>query len=285
MQLSKLIRQLLNDWLTSLISEVMLVEFLVSILMIAFWVVLAYLTLAVVRFVINRSKGFKKVKISESKEQITVIRLVNKIIKALFIFWIIVMVLSELGIDLMPVLAGAGVVAFGIGFGAQELVKDVISGLFLIIEKTFRIDDFVSINGYDGTITDIGIRRTKIENWLGQVITINNGDIKTVVNHSMRESVGVVVFMVDPKFNINHFTSQAYLDFCNQFTEKHEDIIEGPGAPAILDIYPDIKLRITFKTKTRKHVSIERAFRKELLAHLDENGLTTEIPVLIKDFN
>lgn len=282
MKLADVLRNALSSLLNKFINNNDLINLLVSILMVTFWVLLAYVTLKIVKRIILKSDKLTK---HGTREQYTIRRVVNNAIRALFMFWIVIMVLGELGLDLMPVLAGAGVLAFAIGFGAQELIKDVISGFFLIVEKTFSIGDFVTINDYDGTVADIGIRRTKLENWKGQVITINNGDIKTVVNHSILESVGSVEMSLDPKFDINHFTSPSFLQFLEDFKNNHEEVIETPGIPVVLEVTPNVKVRVSIKTKTRQHIKMEREFRKEILLYFDKHNLTTEIPVLIKDFN
>lgn len=285
MKIAAILRETITNLFKGFITNETIVALLVSVSMIIFWIILAYIVTKIIKILVVKTSKFNKQSEKETKEQLTIRRLINNIIRSIFVFWIVVMILGELGLDLMPVLAGAGVLAFAIGFGAQELIKDLISGFFLIVEKTFRIGDFVTINGQEGIIADIGLRRTRIDNWRGQVITINNGDIKTVINHSLMESLAVIEFNVDPKFDVNIFYTEKFDTFLSDFMIKYDEILEMPSLPVILEITPDIKLRITIKTLNRKHARIEREFRKELLNYFEKEGLTLEIPVLLKDFN
>ena len=75
------------------------------------------------------------------------------------------MILDELKINFLPVLASAGIVAFAVGFGAQELIKDLISGFFLILENAFDVGDIIEIGTFRGKVTQIGLRRTRLTNW------------------------------------------------------------------------------------------------------------------------
>ncbi|HOA11277.1 MAG TPA: mechanosensitive ion channel, partial [Bacilli bacterium] len=195
MNLAAQLREVLNNWFASFIANESLAQILVTAIMIIFWVILAYLVTLVIKLIIFRTRRVeRKLGVKETKEKQTVRRLINSLIRFFFLFWIIIMILKELGLDLVPLLAGAGVVAFAVGFGAQELIKDVIAGMFLILEHTFKIGDFVEIGGQSGTVVDVGLRRLKIQNWKGEVITINNGDIKVVMNASLNPSIAIIEF-------------------------------------------------------------------------------------------
>ncbi|MFP3472190.1 mechanosensitive ion channel, partial [Micrococcus sp. SIMBA_144] len=82
-------------------------------------------------------------------------------------FIALVMILSEFEIDVRTLIAGAGVVGLAVGFGAQNLVRDVITGFFIIFEKQFSVGDYVRISGVEGFVEEIGLRVTKIKSWTG----------------------------------------------------------------------------------------------------------------------
>ncbi|WP_162140184.1 mechanosensitive ion channel family protein [Haploplasma axanthum] len=274
-QIRNLIKKLFEKFITN--SE--LVDFFAAIVMIIFWLLLASIVFKLVKRFLIKTKKYEK---KETKEQMTVRRLINNIVKALFAFWIVIMILKELGIDIMPVLAGAGVLAFAVGFGAQELIKDVISGFFLIIEKTFSIGDDVEINGNVGTVTDIGIRRTKMQNWRGQVITINNGDIKTVVNQTVLFSVAIIDFKINAKFDISYINSANFKKFILDYKNSNPDIISAPETAVITSFDNGMNLRIVFKTQIRKQNAIEPDFRNKLAEHLIKNNIRFENTVFVK---
>ena len=102
------------------------------------------------------------------------------------------LILGQVGLNLGPLLAGAGVLGLAIGFGAQSLVKDVITGFFIIFEDQFGVGDVIQIDQFKGTVEEIGIRVTRIKSWTGEVHIIPNGNIKQVTNFSTYNSIAVV---------------------------------------------------------------------------------------------
>jgi len=97
---------------------------------------------------------------------------------------ILLMILSLFGIDIRPVLAGAGVIGLAIGFGAQSLVKDFVSGLFILVENQYGIGDTVKIGSFEGKVIRITMRSTVLRNDEGKTYYISNGLIKDVTNMS-----------------------------------------------------------------------------------------------------
>lgn len=97
---------------------------------------------------------------------------------------ILLMVLSLFGVDIRPILAGAGVIGLAIGFGAQSLVKDVVSGLFILVENQYGIGDKVKIGSFEGRVIRITMRSTSLKNDEGKIYHISNGSIKDVINLS-----------------------------------------------------------------------------------------------------
>lgn len=101
---------------------------------------------------------------------------------------ILLMVLGLFGIDITPILAGAGVIGLAIGFGAQSLVKDFVSGLFILVENQYGIGDKVKIGSFEGRVTRITMRSTALKDDEGRVYHISNGSIKDVVNMSQQKN-------------------------------------------------------------------------------------------------
>lgn len=107
-------------------------------------------------------------------------------------FIMILLLLSEINVKVGPLLASAGVLGLAIGFGAQGLVKDVITGFFIILEDQFAVGDVIQTGTYKGTVEVIGLRTTKLVSWQGEVHIIPNGTIASVTNYSMSNSLAVV---------------------------------------------------------------------------------------------
>lgn len=284
MSLSEQLRAFINSLFTSWIPNEGLVTFITSTIMILIWIMLAFIVTKTFKFILFKSKSLEnKLGKQESKEQLTVRRLINSILQFFFFFWIAIMILSELGLDLVPLLAGAGVLAFAIGFGAQELIKDVIAGTFLILEKTFKIGDYVEIGSSTGTIVDVGLRRVKLQNWKGEVITLNNGDIRTIKNSSINPTFAVVEFRADYDFNLKEFESADFKAVLNKFKERNPDVLEVPEKVLLIDLNDGLKFTVNIKTKARKHVGIEREFRRVLVNYFQSKKLNIYVPTMIVD--
>lgn len=280
MSLAEQLRNYLNNILKNVITLDSLRTLLVSLLMITFWILLAYFITKIFKVILFKTKSLEK---KETMEQQTIKRLINNVVRFFFIFWILVMILNEVGFDLIPLLAGAGVLAFAVGFGAQELIKDVISGMFLIIEKTFKIGDNIEVGNNSGKVIDVGLRRVKLENWKGEVITINNGDIKTVKNLSINPSFAVIEFKTSYDFDLKEFNKESFKTFLNDFKNNNESVIEMPLSPLIIDLNDGLKFTINIKTKNRQHVGIERSFRKELINYFNNKGLNIKVPLVLEE--
>lgn len=280
MNLIETIRQEITNLFKLFLKTESLVNLLTVLTMVLFWIILGIIVTKIVRLIILKTERFQD---KHSKEGLTMRRLINNIIRALFFFWITLMILQELGIDVLPVLAGAGVFAFAIGFGAQELIKDLISGFFLILEKTFSIGDRVEIGGNSGTVLDIGLRRTRIQTWKGEIITINNGDIKTVINTSLNPSVAIIDFNIDFRKDIELFETEEFKRFVMDFADNHPEIISEDNQLVVQDLLGgNVTLRMVFKTNIRKHIGVQRDFMKALLKYAQKHNIDLEVPIVIE---
>lgn len=283
MNLVDTLREVIRDFYTKYITNVPLTNTLTIATMVLFWLVLGFIVIKITKLIVLRSS---KLQDKGTKESLTMARLINSLIRVLFIFWIVIMVLQELGIEILPVLAGAGVIAFAIGFGAQELTKDVISGFFLILEKTFRIGDVVEIGGNKGYIEDIGLRRTKLRTFTNEIITINNGDIKKVINFSLEPGVAIIDFNIDFRQDIEIFESEEFTNFVKAFAEKHPDVTnEGSAIIVVSLLGGHVTLRVTFDTDIRRNIVVERDFMKELLKFARDHSIDLAVPYVVEHDN
>lgn len=283
MNLVDTLREVIRDFYTKYITNVPLTNTLTIATMVLFWLVLGFIVIKITKLIVLRSS---KLQDKGTKESLTMARLINSLIRVLFIFWIVIMVLQELGIEILPVLAGAGVIAFAIGFGAQELTKDVISGFFLILEKTFRIGDVVEIGGNKGYIEDIGLRRTKLRTFTNEIITINNGDIKKVINFSLEPGVAIIDFNIDFRKDIEIFESEEFTNFVKAFAEKHPDVTnEGSAIIVVSLLGGHVTLRVTFDTDIRRNIVVERDFMKELLKFARDHSIDLAVPYVVEHDN
>lgn len=138
---------------------------------------------------------------------ITVGELLKNVTAVVCNFVMILIILSEFHFDLGPLLAGAGVLGLAIGFGAQSLVKDVITGFFIIFEDQFAVGDVVKSGEFRGTVEIIGLRTTRIKGLNGETYIIPNGLITSVTNYSLSNSLAVVDLPVKNEKRVNETMS------------------------------------------------------------------------------
>ncbi len=152
------------------------------------------LAIRIVGRIIDRAtsdRGRSRLKVRSRRVQ-TLGRLLKNTAGYVINFIVILLILGEFNINLAPLLAGAGVLGLAIGFGAQSLVKDIITGFFIILEDHFSVGDVIETGKYKGTVEMIGLRATRIRSWTGEVFIIPNGAIVDVTNFSINNSLAVI---------------------------------------------------------------------------------------------
>ncbi|MCZ6798590.1 MAG: mechanosensitive ion channel [Gammaproteobacteria bacterium] len=114
----------------------------------------------------------------------TLLPMIRKILMATIVIMVSLVLLSSLGINIGPILAGAGVLGIALGFGAQSLVKDIVSGIFFLIEDAFRVGEYIEVGDLRGTVDSVSIRSLRVRHHLGAIHTIPFGELKSLTNHS-----------------------------------------------------------------------------------------------------
>lgn len=121
---------------------------------------------------------------AEEKREDTLIRIFTWTSRIIILFVTILIILQEIGIPIGPILAGAGIIGLAVGFGGQYLIRDIISGFFIILENQYRIGDIVNFDGTSGLVEDISLRMTTLRDLDGTVHHIPHGEIKKVANRT-----------------------------------------------------------------------------------------------------
>jgi len=228
----------------------------------------------------RKAEGRGPVKIDPRRTQ-TIGRLVNNVISYTVNFIVMMLVLSEIGVDLAPLLAGAGVMGLAIGFGAQSLVKDVITGFFIIFEDQFAVGDVIKTGSFQGTVQEIGLRVTRIKSWTGEVHIIPNGAILEVTNFSTNNSVGVVDVSVAYDSDIEKVTDIIRRTALEVY-EGNENMIKEPEVLGVQTIgAAEIVLRVTFECKPLQHHAVGRQMNAAIKKALAEEGIEAPFPRLV----
>ncbi|WLI04997.1 mechanosensitive ion channel family protein [Pseudomonas sp. FP597] len=206
----------------------------------------------------------------------------NVLFVTIFIIAAIV-ALANMGMNVTPLLAGAGVIGLAIGFGAQSLVADLITGLFIIIEDSLAIDDYVDVGGHLGTVEGLTIRTVRLRDIDGIVHTIPFSEIKSIKNYS--REFGYAIFRVAIPYNME---IDAAIKLIREVGQKiRNDPLQRRNIWSPLEIQGvesfesgSAILRARFKTAPIKQWEVSRAFNLALKRQLDEAGLDLATPRL-----
>jgi small-conductance mechanosensitive channel len=199
------------------------------------------------------------------------------------IVWVMVfmMVLRELGFDIGPILAGAGIVGLAVGFGAQNLVRDIISGLFLIIENQVRVNDVAVINGTGGLVEEVNLRTTVLRSQDGTVHIFPNGAINTLSNMTRQFSYYVFDLGVAYKEDTDRVVEvikEVGATILNdpEYAPFIKEPIEVLGVDQLADSAVIIKARI--KTEPIKQWMVGRELNRRFKKRFDELGIEIPFP-------
>ncbi|MFP5318496.1 MAG: mechanosensitive ion channel family protein [Acidimicrobiia bacterium] len=202
---------------------------------------------------------------------------------ASFILWTIgvLMTFSELGLDLGPLLAGAGIVGIALGFGAQNLVKDFLSGIFMLIEDQYGVGDVIDAGPASGTVEGVSLRTTRLRDVEGNVWHIPNGTIARVANKSQQWSRA----LLDVQVSYGTDTEKA-VDVIKRVADTtwtdekwSESIVEEPEVWGVEDLAADgVTIRLVVKTKPLMQWKVQRELRRRIKETFDVEGIEIPFP-------
>ncbi len=232
----------------------------------------------IVYVIIDRAVKRKRSSIfhRDEKKINTLTTVLKNIIKYVFYFIGLVMVLDMFNISTSSILATAGIGGLAIGFGAQSLVKDVITGFFILFEDQFSVGDYVKVGEYEGIVEELGVRVTKIRDFSGELHIIPNSNIQIVTNRTRGNMRASVVITVAYEENIDRVT-EVLNKVCEELKENNENIVEGPTLIGISNLGEyGMDFRIIAKTNPMEQWGVEREIRKKVKEAFDRENI--EIP-------
>lgn len=253
------------------------------LLKIAAIILISRIVVSVVQAAVNRIFQHRKdSKIQMDQRRVDTMRvLVNNIVRYTLYFLAILMVLQLLGIDLKPVLVSAGVLGLAVGFGAQSLVRDIITGFFIIFEDQFAVGDVVTINNLTGTVQEIGLRITRVRSWTGEVHIFPNGTITQVTNFSLQNTLAVVDVSVAYEENLNQ-VEQVLKEVLQLAQTELTDIVGEPQILGVQSLGPsEVVLRVTAECKPNTHHGVNRNLRAMIRTEFTKRGIQIPYPKIV----
>lgn len=252
---------------------------------IAVIVIGSLLAIWIIRIVVNRSIRKlalpDKFGVERAKRSQTLARIVETTLRVVILTGALLMILKQVGIEIGPLLAGAGVVGLAVGFGAQSLVKDVIGGFFILLENHMNVGDVVKISGAAGLVESINLRVTVLRDLEGNVHIVPNGEIGVVTNMTKEWSRALLDIGV------------AYKEDVDEVISVLEEVGEGmrndgtfgklilePMDVLGLDSFGDssVNIRVMMKTMPIEQWKVAREFRKRVKRAFDEKGIEIPFP-------
>ena len=193
----------------------------------------------------------------------------------------LLLVLGEIGFDLGPLIAGAGIVGFAVGFGAQSAVSDFIAGIFILVEDQYAEGDFVDLGEASGTVERVSLRTTVLRDVHGAVWVVPNGEIRRVCNSSQiwARSVLDIDVAYDTDIDLAASVIKEVADDLWKEDLETATIIEEPEIWGVQNFGADsISIRLAVKTEAGEQWSTARKIRARLKKAFDENGIEIPFP-------
>jgi small conductance mechanosensitive channel len=188
----------------------------------------------------------------------------------------LLIVLDEVGVNLAPLLAGAGIAGIAVGFGAQSLVKDYLSGLFILIEDQYGVGDVVSLGDTIGTVEDVNLRVTRLRGMDGTVFFVPNGEIRRVGNSSMEWSLTLLDVTVAADADLSAVQAAMAEEARSVAREPafSSIVLEAPQVWGVQSMTADgVTVRLTVKTAPRQQWVLARELRVRLATRLRADGV------------
>ncbi|WP_240311634.1 mechanosensitive ion channel family protein [Nocardioides houyundeii] len=202
--------------------------------------------------------------------------LLKSIINGVLLAVTFTMVLSELDVDITPIIASAGILGLALGFGAQTLVKDFLSGIFMIVEDQYGVGDVVDLGEASGTVEAVSLRVTRVRDINGTVWYVRNGEILRVGNMSQNWARAVLDLTV--AYDSDLLRVREVLTEVTHAMWQDEDfrdrVIEEPESPGVEAMTVDgVTVRVSLKTAPMEQWAVARELRERIKARFDQEGI------------
>ncbi len=258
-------------------------DILFAIIKIALIILAAYIVIVVLRRLSRRilkARAARKPGSAAARKAETVRSVVESVIKYAVYFIAFMSILGVLGLGtaVASLLAAAGIGGIVVAFGAQSLVKDVFSGLFLLFEGQYAVGDYIEVDGEKGTVTAITLRTTSLRRFTGEVVTIPNGNISKLVNYSTSDSVAVIDISVAYGTDIEKACS-IMRSVGLEYMASHDNILEEPHVLGIIELgESSMVLRMIVRVKPLTHWETERALRRRIVEEFARSHVEIPFP-------
>ena len=238
---------------------------------------------ALLRGIRDRTPSSSSARTAERRQQRaqTIASVLKSTVSIVLLTWVALAILNVVGVNIAPFIASAGVVGLAIGFGAQNLVRDFVTGVFMLLEDQYGVGDTVDLGDAIGEVESVGLRITTVRDIDGTLWYVRNGEIARVGNMSQDYAVARIEVPVALTADVAR-AEQVAVEAAQEALEDPVVAAKVLGEPEMLGVQallPDqITLRMTLKVRPNAQWSVQRRLRREILRAYDENGIELPYP-------
>lgn len=259
---------------------------------------LKILIILLVSFIIHKTAGYLIDKLvrklittdahlskeAEEKRENTIIKIFSGTFSVSLWIVVVIMIVSEFGVDVAPLIAGAGIAGVAVGFGGQYLIRDIITGIFIILENQYRVGDIVEIGGRSGVIVDISLRITVLRDLDGILHYVPHGEVKTVSNMSKgfsRININIGVGYGSDIDKVEEIVNGVGDELSED--EKFKDmIVSAPKFLRVEDLGDSaVVIKVLGDVKPGKQWEVSGEFKKRIKIAFDKEGIDIPFPQMV----
>lgn len=196
----------------------------------------------------------------------------------IMLFWI----LSSIGIDLRPIIAGVGVIGLALSLAAQSIIKDVLNGFLILFEDQFNVGDWIEIGSSSGTVDEMTLRATRLRDLEGNLVIIPNGSIETIINYTKDWAVALIKFGISYESDYVKARKIA-LDLAESMAKDTANVVlDKPSFHGITDFGDNaVEMRVLIKTAPGLQWNLGRQYREKLKELFDAEGIFFAYPQVV----
>lgn len=233
-------------------------------------IIIMFIIYKILKRIIKKIFNFKTNKIKHNK-QITLMNFFINVIRVICLIITAVIILGIYNIETSAIITSLGAVTVVLGLAFQDLLKDFIAGISFILENSYNVGDWVTINGFKGEVISLGMKTTRVKAYEGQVLIINNGKITQVINHDAADSLAIIDVKIPTKCDVEKVETSLN-NLCKKLQKELKDL---KGNVRLLGIESldenNLVFRITAEVEAGKQYEIQREIRKQIKLLFDEN--------------
>lgn len=215
-----------------------------------------------------------KICIAHTKKGITITQILASFLKWAIAILVVLLILNVWGVDTTTLVATAGVLTLVIGLGAQSLIADIVAGVFIVFEEEYEVGDIIVLDGWRGTVVEVGIRTTRIQDPGGNIKIVNNSEIKAVINQTKENSVAKCYININYEEDLEKVDAAVAKDL-QEASSKLKKILSPIEYKGVSEFSSNgVTLFFIARCKEEDIYQIQRDMNKVLKQMLEKNGIS-----------